>query len=179
MAAIRVSSRSRGGRSGRRTGTKITLLVLVLLGLILFLGYRFYLSVQKDIWTEEDVAIEMAMKQTSLKSVSRVDPFVGDTSMMIVQGADDQGRAMFVWVSGEAVHTEYADDGVTKESIRSKTLEANPGAELLRIVPAVYNGEYAWQSFYRVKEEGGKKLYYSYFRFKDGELLDKWLLSLQ
>lgn len=176
--AIRISSRS--ARSGRRTGTKIALVAVVLLGIMLFFGYRFYLSIQKDIWSEEDAAARTALAQTSLRTVDQVDPFTGDVPMMIVQGADQEGRAMLVWVAGNETHSEYADEGVSKESIRAKTLEGSPGAELMRIVPAMYNGEYAWQSFYRVKgEDGKKKLYYDFYRFKDGELLDKWLLSLQ
>jgi len=179
--AIRMSSR-RGSRSGMRLGTKISLLVVVVLGLLLFAGYRFYLSIQSDIWTQEDAAVQTAKSHTALKTVGRVDSFVGDVPMMIVQGADDKGRAMLVWVAGDATHVEYADAGVTKETIRSKTLAGSQGTELelMRIVPAMFNGEYAWQSFYRAQgQDGKKKLYYNYYRFKDGELLDTWLLSLQ
>ncbi|MEO3947509.1 DUF5590 domain-containing protein [Gorillibacterium sp. CAU 1737] len=159
---------------------KISLIVIAAVLLLLVLAYRFYLSIQSDIWDEEKVAIATAKSQTSLQSVTQVDPFVGDVPMMVVQGTDSEGRNIFVWVSGDQTHTEYADNGITKESVRTQTLEQNPGAELMRIVPGVYNDEYAWQSFYRVKGEDGKKrLYYSFYRFTDGKLLDRWLLSLQ
>ncbi|WP_438433566.1 cell wall elongation regulator TseB-like domain-containing protein [Gorillibacterium sp. sgz500922] len=177
--AIRMSSR-RGSRSGMRLGTKILLIAVVVLGVLTFVGYRFYLSIQSQIWSDEDAAVQTAMAQTSLKSVDRVDSYVGDAPMMIVEGADGEGRSMLVWVAGNETHSEFADAGVTKEWVRKQTLMDSPGVELLRIVPAMFNGDYAWQSFYRMKgEDGKKKLYYNFYRFKDGALLDKWLLSLQ
>lgn len=160
-----------------RLWKKILIGAILLLTILSVLGVQLYKTVQADLWTEEDAAIKIAREKTDLVNVSSVDPYVEETSMMIVHGSDAANRRMLVWVGTDFVHAEYADAGVDKEAVRKLTLEAAPDAELLRITPGIYQGSYVWQSFYRSEQNNSEGLYYRFYSFYDGALLDVWELS--
>lgn len=160
-----------------RLWKKILIGAILLLTILTVLGVQLYKTVQADLWTEEEAAAKLAREKTDLVSVSSIDPYVEEASMMIVHGADAANKRMLVWVGTDFVHAEYADAGVDKEAVRKLTLEAVPDAELLRIVPGVYQGNYIWQSFYRSEQEGKENMFYRFYSFYDGALLDVWELS--
>ncbi|MBC8081056.1 MAG: DUF5590 domain-containing protein [Gorillibacterium sp.] len=160
-----------------RLWKKLLLGFLILSAVLIFLGFRFFNALQKDLWTEEKEAIRIAQEQTELTTASSVDPYVEENSLMVVHGTNKAGRKMLVWVAQDFVHPEYIDAGVDKEVIRHKTLRASPNAKIMRIVPGIYNKQYIWQSFFRVEENGGERLYYEFYSFYDGVLLDRWELS--
>ncbi|MCL6458590.1 MAG: DUF5590 domain-containing protein [Gorillibacterium sp.] len=163
-----------------RLWKKILLGIVILSAITIFFGIRFYNALQKDLWTEEKEAIQIAKQKTELTTASSVDPFVEENSMMIVHGVNKEGRQMFVWVGQDFVHPEFADAGVDKETIRQKTLKSTPHAQIMRIVPGIYDKQYIWQVFYRVEESvGGDLLYYEFYNFYDGALMDKWKLGQQ
>ncbi|WJH34171.1 DUF5590 domain-containing protein [Paenibacillus sp. CC-CFT747] len=158
-----------------RMAAALSLLVL-LLGIA---GYRFYTIIQTDTWKEEDTAIQKAKEKAGLVTTDKVEPFVGDRPYMIVSGDNAEGKKLIVWVSETEVHSELADNGMAREAARQKVLQAKPEAEIMRITPGKLENTYCWQVFYKAEKDGKKRLYYDYYQFKDGSLLDTWTLSLQ
>lgn len=62
------------------------------------------------------------------------------------------------------IYAEELAKGTSEKQIRSIIASQLPGIDIKRLLPGVYNGEYAWQLFY--KQEG--RYYYKFFRFADG-----------
>lgn len=160
--------------------TRIALTTIAIVVTLFFFLQFFYRHVQAGAWSEQDAAVRTAYEQTILASAERVEPFVGDKPYEIVFGADKLGQPVIVWVGEGDVHTEYVADGTSKEAIEHKLRELNPQATLMRLVPGKLLDEYAWEAFFKQKEDDGvTRYYYKYFRFSDGELLDTYYLSLQ
>ncbi len=155
----------------KKTWIFIGIVILLLLG---FGGYRYYIYVTQDIRAEETAAILAAKKETSLVKVTEAQKSVWDTVCWAIEGLDKDNRPLMVWVtmdggkvkSGEgAVHEELLVNGLTEKQIKEKVKQDLPDIDKLRVLPGMYNGEYAWQLFYRSKDH----YYYHFYRFSDGQ----------
>ncbi|WP_040951144.1 DUF5590 domain-containing protein [Gorillibacterium massiliense] len=174
----RLKLRSKKRKIGKRQiWLIVSISVIVLIGLIIGLE-RFYSSIQNDYFAEKKAAIRTAKEQTDLVKAGKVAPFVGDKDYMTVQGTSSDGKSMVVWISDDGVHAEYLDQGFSKDAVREKTKAQYPGVTILRIIPAVYEGEYSWQVYYRLKENGVTSYFYDYLNIHTGDHLDTWSLSL-
>lgn len=156
---------------------KTMAILFVILISVLFLIIWFYNSIESNHWREETRAKEAVLRETDLVKIDRVETFHGEKAMSIVFGENQEGNSMIVWVTKDEVHPEYTADGVTGQAMKEKVLQEKPNSEILRIVPGTYNGQYAWEVFYKVREKDGKRHYYDYYRFQDGEWLDTYRLS--
>lgn len=162
-----------------RTRTKVIFSVVFIIAALVILSYRTYLSLQTEVWAEEDAAVRAAMDQSVVSVVYKTQPFVGERPYTIIFGADTQGRGVVVWKSETETHTEFADSGVSEDDVRKKVLEKNPQAQIQRVTPGKLESTYCWQVFYKLKEDGELLPYYDFYSFRDGALLDTWRLSLQ
>lgn len=156
---------------------KIIASVIVIMLLVFIAIHFIYSAVFKQRWMEEAAAIARALAETELVSSMRVEAFSYEESYMIVFGHDQDNREMIVWVGEEELHAAYADQGVHKNLLRVRLLEQDPQAEILRSTPGKYNGEWVWEVHYRSGDEAGKRTYYAYYRFSDGELLQRLAMS--
>lgn len=156
---------------------KIGLAVAAGLALLLWLAYRFFVSIHAEEWRKEADAVRLALEQTPLTKAERVQPFNFDVPYHIVEGIDEAGRAMLVWVGATGIHAEYADSGITAEEARQKTMERAGDADVLRVKPGKMGDTLVWEVFYRRPENGGNRYYYDYYEFKTGEPVDTWTLS--
>ncbi|UQZ32367.1 hypothetical protein C2I18_01650 [Paenibacillus sp. PK3_47] len=155
---------------------KWLLLGIALFLLLLFGLSQFYAYIMKDQWNERSKAEEVAMNQAGLTDITEAKKSVWDENAIywVVTGQNGAGTEMMVWVrfttEGEpagGVNDIYAAEvagGTSEEQIRTALAAELPGVEIKRLLPGVYNGEYAWQVFYRDKE----RYYYKFYRFADG-----------
>ncbi|WP_110932530.1 cell wall elongation regulator TseB-like domain-containing protein [Paenibacillus bouchesdurhonensis] len=154
--------------------TKWILLSILILLLVLFGLHRFYVYIQQDTWSEEKSAIQSAKQQTGIISVDKTWKSVWDEVCWVIQGKNENGEELMVWLpaSGEA-HEELLSSGKSEQQIRSIINESLPGIRIVRLMPGIYENEYVWQLFYKEKEHH----YYQFFRFSDGSALpDKFTL---
>ncbi|PYI54871.1 DUF5590 domain-containing protein [Paenibacillus flagellatus] len=137
----------------------------------------FYRTIHNEEWDMRSAAIATVTSSTYMKSVDRVESFVGEKAYMIAFGKDAEGKDAIAWVDGGEAHMEYADAGISEDEAKRKVTGQNPANEVLRALPGVLNGTYLWEVLYKRREDDGERYYYGYYRFDNGEELDTWRLS--
>lgn len=154
----------------------------IFLGIILFLLivfglYRYYIYVMQDQWSEKDLAINKAKQGTDIVEILKAQKSVWDKDSIywVVEGTNKSAQNVMVWVKfneknkpqeGEGtVHEELVSSGISEAKMKAQIKNKLTGIEKMRLLPGVYNGEYAWQLFYKVKDH----YYYQFYRFSDGE----------
>ncbi|GAB6990262.1 cell wall elongation regulator TseB-like domain-containing protein [Paenibacillus pini] len=147
--------------------------------LIVFGIYRYYAYVMHDQWDERNLAMIEAKKSTDLVSVSNTQKSVWDENNIywVLEGKNKAKQDVMVWVNftrtgkvkkgPNVVHSELMTNGISKEKMEAQIKTLIPGVEDMRLLPGAYDGEYAWQLFYKVKDH----YYYRFFRFSDGKEL--------
>ncbi|GIP32433.1 DUF5590 domain-containing protein [Paenibacillus sp. J2TS4] len=145
--------------------------------LILFIAFRFYQAIQADLKQDKEHAVAVALQETRMEQVNRVEPFIGDKPYMVVYGLSDREEEMIVWVNEDEVLTKFGREGVDLETVRDKTAAKNPQLQILRVSAGKLQDVLVWEVFYKQKEEEGERHYYDYYRFTDGELLDTYRMT--
>lgn len=156
--------------------TKWTLLgissfLLILLGIQIFYSY-----VMSDTWSEEKAAIISAQQYGGLMKTDKTYKSVWDKESIywVVTGKDAQNQDIMVWVKftednkpvdgAGAVHSEPLSGGLSEAQMLNQIKSDLPGSEIERLVPGMYEGEYAWQLLYHLNNETK----YRFYRFQDG-----------
>ncbi len=155
---------------------KWILLGSVLILLLLFGLSQFYAYIMKDQWDERNIARDVAKTRAGLTEVTKAQKSVWDESAIfwVLTGKNEAGTEMMVWVrftvegkvaeGDNAVYAEELSKGTSEKQIRAIINTQLPDISIERLLPGVYNGEYAWQLFY--KQSG--RYYYQFYRFSDG-----------
>lgn len=152
----------------------ITGLLLVLLGLQLY-----YSHIMKDTWNEETMAIQAAKQHGELVSSEKTYKSVWgeDNNYWVVTGkdADQQDRIVWVKFTDDNVPAEAADtvnsvllnSGLSEAQMLTLIHKDMPDAVIKRLLPVMYEGEYAWQLHYENHGQRG----YRFYRFQDGNAI--------
>ncbi|MHA6533344.1 cell wall elongation regulator TseB-like domain-containing protein [Paenibacillus sp. BAC0078] len=158
---------------------KWLLLGIFLFLLLLFGLSQFYAYIMKDQWNERSAARDIAKARAGLTEVTKAQKSVWDENSVywVLTGKNDAGKQLMVWVrytvdgkpagGDNDVYAEEVDKGTSEQQIRSIIASELPGSTIKRLLPGVYNGEYAWQLFY--KQDG--RYYYKFYRFADGSAI--------
>lgn len=148
--------------------------VLIVATAVLLMVYR---NAHGQEWETRNAAIQTVTENTYMRTVDRVESFIGEKPYRIVFGKDPDGREAIVWVTDDSVHMEYISSGVSEQSVRQTVMGRQAENEILRVLPAELNGIYMWEVFYKRPEGDATGYYYDYYRFSDGVLYDTWRLS--
>ncbi|MGG1876981.1 MULTISPECIES: DUF5590 domain-containing protein [Paenibacillus] len=145
--------------------------------LLLLLGIQIYYSyVMTDSWNEERLAIGAARQYGNLVTADKSYKSVWgeDNTYWVVTGQGPDQQELIVWVKftednvpvegAEGVHAEPLSSGLSEEQMRAQILQEMPNAVIKRLVPGMYEGEYAWQLLY----ENSGQIGYRFYRFQDG-----------
>jgi uncharacterized protein YpmB len=155
---------------------KWILLGSALILLLLFGLNQFYAYIMKDQWDQRSAAKDVARTRAGLTEVSKAQKSVWDENSVywVLTGKNGAGTDIMVWVrftvdgkvaeGDNAVYGEELSKGTSEQKIRAIITAQLPGITIERLLPGVYNGEYAWQLFY----EQGDRYYYRFYRFSDG-----------
>lgn len=145
--------------------------------LLLFGFYQFFAYVLKDTWSERKEAEAIATSRAALTEIDRTQKSIWDENAIywVLTGKNKAGTDMMVWVrfttdgkpvqGDSAVHAEELSQGTSEKRMRQIIASSLPGIQIKRLLPGAYNGEYAWQLFYKE----GDRYYYRFYRFSDGE----------
>lgn len=156
---------------------KWILLGSVLILLLLFGLSQFYAFIMKDQWDERNIATDVAKTRAGLTEVTKAQKSVWDENSIywVLTGKNEAGTEMMVWVrftaegkfaeGDDALYAEDLSKGTSEKQIRAIINTGLPDISIERLLPGVYNGEYAWQLFY--KQSG--RYYYQFYRFSDGK----------
>ncbi|QUL58313.1 DUF5590 domain-containing protein [Paenibacillus tritici] len=152
----------------------ISLVLLLLFGLS-----QFYAYIMKDQWNERSEAKELARTRAGLTEVTKAQKSVWNENEIywVLTGKNEAGTEIMVWVrfttegkpAGGAndLYAEELSKGTPEAKMREIITAQLPGITIKRLLPGVYNGEYAWQLFY--KKDG--RYYYNFYRFTDGSAI--------
>lgn len=154
-------------------------LVISLILLLLFGLSQFYAYIMKDQWNERNEAKELARAQAGLTEISEAQKSVWDENSIywVLTGTNAAGTELMVWVrftadgkpaGGEnGLYAEELSKGTSEAQMRKLIAAELPDITIKRLLPGVYNGEYAWQLFYQ--KDG--RFYYNFYRFADGSAI--------
>ncbi|KOR88819.1 DUF5590 domain-containing protein [Paenibacillus solani] len=152
----------------------ITGLLLLLLGIQLYYSY-----VMKDTWNEETMAIQAAKQYGELVSSEKTYKSVWgeDNNYWVVTGKDADNQDRMVWVkftddnvpveADNAVHSLLLKTGLSEAQMLAQIHQEMPDAVIKRLLPGMYEGEYAWQLQYENHDQRG----YRFYRFQDGNAI--------
>lgn len=129
-----------------------------------------------DAWNEERLAISAARQYGGLVTADKTYKSVWgeDNTYWVVTGQDQNQQDLMIWVrftddnvpveGQDAIHAEPLDGGLSEEQMRAQILQEMPNASIRRLVPGMYEGEYAWQLLF----ENNGQVGYRFYRFQDG-----------
>ncbi|MFS1512389.1 DUF5590 domain-containing protein [Chengkuizengella sp. SCS-71B] len=147
--------------------------------MIIFLFLRwYYLTIQSPHRMELKEALKKAYAETNLIEVKDTDTFIGDEVYTIIYGINEEDEDIIIWLSENNIHTELVTDGISKKKVKELIINNKPDIELLRVTPAKWTDEWAWEVFYKRNEEKGTRHYYDFYRFEDGEWLETYTMSV-
>jgi len=145
--------------------------LLLLFGLSQFYGY-----IMKDQWNERSIAKEAAISRAGLVTITKAQKSVWDENSIywVMTGKNQAAADMMVWVrfttegkiaeGDNAIYAEMLTNGTSENKITAIIESEMPDVTIERLLPGVYNGEYAWQLFYKKDD----RYYYRFYRFADG-----------
>lgn len=146
--------------------TKWILIAIMAIVLVLFGLYRYYVYVQADTWKEEDAAILRAKQEAGLVKTTGTSKSVWDNVCWVVEGKNANGEDIMVWLEKDKKpHVELMKNGYSKDKMEQTLEQTMPDADIVRLLPGVYEGQYVWQLYYKQKDH----YYYQFFRFTDGQ----------
>lgn len=65
---------------------------------MLFGLHRFYIYIQQDLWSGEQAAVVRAQQEAGISDVKKVYKSVWDEVCWVVEGKDESGQAVMVWI---------------------------------------------------------------------------------
>jgi uncharacterized protein YpmB len=145
--------------------------------LVVIISFQINNWIHKSEWKAQDNAIQLAKQNSTIQTVTKVDRFVGDKTSYIVFGKDPQLQDIIVWVTEFETHSEWAEDGITDQDASNKVKARDPANQVIRTTSAIWFDQYAWEVYYKKKEEQETRYFYDYYRFHDGQYLDTYSLS--
>jgi len=157
---------------------KIILGILFICAILIFSVVEFFRGAVSPVWSANNRAIAQAYHKTDLIKANKVETFVGEKSHKIIFGTDKQARQMIVWLSSDEVHTEYAANGISENSLKALFKTEQPTAKIVRIMPGKLFNDWVWELYYKkMNADHHQQYYYNYYKFNDGSLIDTFDLG--
>lgn len=149
----------------------------------------YYNTVQTPFWTTERTIKAQAVEAAALTSVTAITKHVWDKQTWVVEGQNEAGEDLFVFINppeeeqadAEALVAEgteqvvKASESARKADIKARFLQANPDAVVKRIMPGMLDGQLVWEVFYML-DENVNKYFYEFYTFREGTLLTTYRL---
>ncbi len=140
-----------------------------------FVAVIYVRSADAEYRSEEKRAALLAMAQAGLSEVDQVVSYTWDETLWIVFGKNQEGRDMVVWERENGIEAMGLDEGYNEEQIRHRFKSDRPSAKLIRMLPAWFHGEPAWEIRYAVAP-GSDLQCIDFYSFRTGRLLKTYTL---
>ena len=84
---------------------------------IVFFGFFYYMydTISDPLSARENEAVNLAQKETNLADVDNIDFYHGSRSYQVIEGRDDHGEKVYVWV--EELKEEQKEDNVSSRIV--------------------------------------------------------------
>lgn len=140
--------------------------------ILLILYYRW---VQDDFWEARKKIVQQVTTVVEFDEVLRAERFQDDETLWVITGIDFDGEEQMAWWDGtddELLFVTSPEEGISRKDAQQKVLSDHPNAKIMRVLPARYEGSWAWEVFYKYPEETNQTRYaYDYYGFEDGKHL--------
>lgn len=153
---------------------KYIFMLITLVTLLVFQGYRMYHNMQST----QDVAIKEAIQKTyqdtEITKVNETYYFTGPKSYFVIEGENAKKEAFFVFVpddKSEEIEEVKLNKGVTKKSIEQSVKKGS--VEIIRVIPGKLNGHIVWEVVFKASEQS--KWEYHFYDFYTG----KWIKEIK
>lgn len=140
--------------------------------IIVAISVAIYFNAVEPVKNAEDKAIVTAKEETDLTKVDEFNLYNGEESFYILQGQDDKGTKLIVWVpekKGKVV-VKKASEGISREQAIKKVSEEIGSDEVISVKLGMENNIPLWEIHSRTK---GNLLNYHSIVFETGEWLKK------
>ena len=166
-------------RSERRARTilriKWAAAILLFLLVLAFLAALYVWFADAEYRNERNRAIALAYEQGGLTEVESASSYTWEQTLWIVQGKDEEGDAWIIWQHPDGIVKERLADGYSEAQITAQFELQNPSAELIRVQPAWFEDQPAWELRYRLVA-GQDRQGIDFYSFKDGTLIQTYTL---
>lgn len=151
-----------------------TFMISIVTVVLLTIGFiSIYISATKPVKTGESQAIERAEKDTNLVSVTSVDWFHYTDSYYVIEGKNDKGKEIFVWVPEDAkkdIIVKEKNEGMSekellnfvKSGLTTISNDRKP-KEIIRIKLGMVEDAPAYEITYRDQEDRYSILYVDFY----------------
>ncbi|EXX91172.1 cell wall elongation regulator TseB-like domain-containing protein [Paenibacillus darwinianus] len=151
----------------------------ILGGVLILLLLNLYMQwILSGYWQEERAAERTALAETRLTKVTKTDKFVWDETAWVIQGTDQAGEGLFVWVTDNGAEAVKAGDGYPRAQLKADVLRELPDAKLIRIRPGLLDGEKVWEVYYS-RKMNVQRHYYGFYGFADGRSIVTYKLPVR
>ncbi|MDZ5608942.1 DUF5590 domain-containing protein [Bacillus pseudomycoides] len=142
-------------------------IIIVIVAVVLYGVHVYNATMEKKIPKESKV-VEIAKEKAKLTKVKTVDYYNGKSSYAVVQGVDEKGEQIIVWVPEKKgnVLVRKKNEGISeKKALQIVAGERKP-KELVKVKLGAENDVPLWEITYIDQE--GRYTYY-YLEFQDGK----------
>ncbi|WP_070121108.1 DUF5590 domain-containing protein [Bacillus marinisedimentorum] len=151
----------------------IMIAVLAIAAVSLVNLYRTTLDPEKE---RADEASSVALENTEMESVGKVEHFHGTSAYHVVSGTDGSGQRMFAWIpdnhDGEPI-VRYEKEGISKgQVIDFFNKEVNP-RKIIDVRLGIEENVPVWEVSYIDRKD---RISYYYLAFKDGTFIKRYRL---
>lgn len=140
----------------------------------------YYIYVQKPLWSHRQTVVAYAWNILDLAEVTSVHRFVTDQAYDIILGTDKEGHQWYIaTLNNEEIDRISIEDVINKSFIEEQLTSQAANVKILRILPGIWEGQWVWEVFYKMEEDGGVRHRYNYYDITDGSLLETYRLRLE
>ena len=140
--------------------------ILVIVGLVFLAGwqaYYLYNEVNAKPEKKEAEAVEVAKKEENLASIKNVDHFFKNETYYVVEGENEDGRDMIVWVGEDKkVYSESAKKGLSEGQMIDYVKANHDAKEIIDIRLGMEDEIPLWEVVY-LDDQDRYTYYYGYF----------------
>ncbi|MFB9275230.1 DUF5590 domain-containing protein [Cohnella cellulosilytica] len=173
---------NRGRSEGKRVLPSLTpgRWLVIVAGFVVFVAVSFVLfisSADSEYRKAENQAIRVAKEQGELVKVLDSDRHTWQETVWIVTGEDAGGEQWTVFELENEVVRKKASENLNERQMLDKFAAAHTGKPI-RIMPAWFNGQPAWEiRYWNESSEDRQSL--DFYSFEDGSLIRTYVLSIQ
>ncbi|CAG9622621.1 cell wall elongation regulator TseB-like domain-containing protein [Sutcliffiella rhizosphaerae] len=140
--------------------------------IILWQGSSIYHSALSPVKNAQDQGARVAVQQANLQSIEEVSSYNGTQSYIIVQGTNNEGNELIVWVDDnqEIAFTALAEEGISKEEVLGYLQTDRDPKEIIAVSLAMEKNTPLWEIKYKDLNDQ-YNLYY--IKFETGEYFQR------
>ncbi|MEW9109410.1 MAG: DUF5590 domain-containing protein [Cytobacillus gottheilii] len=146
---------------------KVILICSVILVILLALGINIYLNSIEPVKAAEDEAVKRAKEDTNLVSVSDFEIYHGNETIFVIEGKDENGDNVFVWVpenDGE-IQLLKQSEGITEQEAQNILLSEKGQVDVISRKLGMEKNIPLWEIAYKTE---GDLLNYFLIDFETG-----------